>query len=260
MCRPTIGSLPLVAALLAACTANAEERMVSPDVHSDGIVITPGCHLEFETDANEPAIPSWLQAEGLAYGLAEQGQALPLNTLIVMPSPTVDDEALLIIEFPREDLNEAFIRSYFFDRQALIPVVHPYSRMGVEYILTEERLILKIHPDMVVHLRDDYTGTVLDVEVDRPDYQRRMFTSPDIRDVFRRDDAVATVIFVSGDVYVSDDPERVRSDFHHLHTGLRIRAPGESIPMVCRPSSPDDRRDPPRLFPESYPPRVVAGR
>lgn len=254
-----IRSLLFPAALLMAWAAHADELTAAPDGNAGAVVINTGCHLDFRRDESGTAVPSWLQAGGLRFEPVEAGQTLPLNTLIVMPSPAIDDEALLIVEFSREDLNDSFVEAYFFDRQALIPVDHPHARMGVEYILTDERLILKIHPDMVFHLRDDSTG-VRPEFFERPEYQQRMFSSLALQDIFRRDDVVGKVIFVSGDVHGSADPRRVRSDFHDFHAGTRDSAPGTLLSIVCRSTPASDRRDALRLFPQNYPPRVVAGR
>lgn len=259
MRHPFIRSAVMSAAMLVACAANAEDPKAASDGNSRAVVVNAGCHLTYQHDESGRPVPSWLQAGGLAFEPVEVGQTLPLNTLIVMPSPAIDDEALLIIEFSRQDLNESFVEAYFFDRQALIPVDHPYARMGVEYILTDERLILKIHPDMVLHLRDDSTG-IRPQFFERPEYQRQIFNSAALDDIFRRDDVVGTVIFVSGDVYGSADPRRVRSDFHGFHAGTRASAPGAMLTIVCGSTPASDRHDALRLFPQSYPPRVVAGR
>lgn len=245
-------SLIIPTTMLMACAAHAENG-------TGATVSTSNCQWAFTVDETESAIPSWLQGEGLTFAPATEGRAVPLNTMVVMPSPSVDDEAMLIIEFSRHDLNEAFVQAYFFDRQALIPMDHPYTRMGVEYILTDERLLLKIHPDMVFHLRDDSSGMTHDVR-DVPDYRRQMFTSPDIGDMFKRDDVAGRVILVSGNVYMSDDPDRVRALFGHVYQSVRATAPGKPIMLRCGLSESVTATTPVQLLPQGFPPRVVSGR
>lgn len=258
MSPPIIRSAVFLFVMVSACLARAEEPPILPDGDGPPYILSYQCDPWYEGDP-EVAIPTWLRPDELPFVAAEDGQELPLNTIIAMPASSANEDALLIIEFAREDLNQAFVQAHFFDRQALIPVVHPYAQVGIEYLLTEERLILKIHPDIVFHLRDDAAGLYLG-QPGTAEYQRRMFTSGYVRDIFRSDDVVGRVILVSGKVYVSDNPEFVRSELPDVYTEFRGRSFGV-VEHNCTQVPSTKPSAPPRpWFPQSYPPRVLPGR
>ena len=259
---PTIQLLAFFTILLSTCFAMAEEPVPT---FRDSSTITFGdsseCVPERQDGDSEETIPSWLRPGELAFVRAEEGQAVPLNSIIVMPERPDDEEALLIIEFSRRDLHEAFVQAFFFDRQALIPVVHPYAQTGVEYLLTEERLILKIHPDVIFHLRDEPAWPGGYEMSGEPGFWARMFTNSDVYEIFKSDDVIGKVILVSGEVFVSADPEFAKANFDGVYTQLRNQlAHFTVITLGCMQSSLNVVTAPTRRWPESYPPRVLPGR
>lgn len=257
MSPPILQPFVFIVALLSTCIAIAED---SPPISAEDEATTffdsddclPGRHTAGDS---KETIPSWLRPGELAFVRAEEGQAVPLNSIIVVPLRSDDVEALLIIEFSRGDLNEAFVQAFFFDRQALIPTIHPYAQIGVEYLLTEERLILKIHPDVVFHLRDDAVRLGFRMP-DEPEYRSRMFTNRDVKDIFRSDDAIGKVILVSGEVHVSTDTEFAKSNLEDVYTQVI----GYSmIPIGCLLSQ-SGAVATKSWWMNSYPPRVLQGR
>ena len=260
MSRPTVSSLLFVVTLLSTCIAVAEETPpASSGENTITIRVLEECTIEPEGSDSGTSIPSILRPDLLELLRAEEGQAVPLNSIIAMPKLTDDAEALLIIEFARRDLNEAFVEAVFLDRQLLIPVVHPYSHIGVEYLLTDERLILKIHPNVTLNLRDDFQPLRFGMP-GAPEYQRLMFSSRDSQDIFKNDDAVGRVLLVSGNVIISTDSEFKESRLHNVHTELLHSSGSVFMGPVCLQTQPNASNTGVYSFPESFAPRVLRGR
>lgn len=260
MSRPAVQSLLVIVTMLSTCIAIAEETPpASLDENAVTFLDSDDCITEPEDGNSDNSIPSFLRPDLLPFVSAEEGQTVPLNSIIVMPMLMDDDEALLIIEFARRDLNEAFVQAVFLDRQLLVPVDHPYTHIGVEYLLTEERLILKIYPHVILHLRDDFRPLRFGLP-DETEFQRLMFTSRDSRDIFKNDDAVGQVVLVSGNVHVSTDPEYARSNLHNVHTQLRGSSADDIIRRICSRMQPNASNAQSRWFPDSFAPRVLRGR
>ena len=79
MGRQTNGFVLLFAAMLSSCADEGERAPVTSLGEISTPIVGPECRLEFQRVEDEPAIPSWLQMDGFAFDLAEEGRALPLS-------------------------------------------------------------------------------------------------------------------------------------------------------------------------------------
>ena len=230
--------------LLAACAVEPEEP---------GFVLTERKALTFQTyqgrpiydggDPNGMFAGSLLPGE-LAFERAREGQSVPLNTVIVMPGIEDDEEALLRIEFKRSDLRETFIRGFFFGEGPDFLRDHPFAQMGIEPVLTDTRLILIVHPSVLLHLRDG-------VET-YPIYQT--FTRKDVR---------GRVAAVSGDVRLSSEPDWTRIKLRDFYAAVWANLSVDD-PLVTTIEMPDgsillNAPSEAYVYPRQYQPRVWPG-
>lgn len=180
----------------------------------------------------------------LEFDRASVGQEIPLNTAIVMPVIDDDEEALLTIEFRRSDFQEAFIRGFFFGEDPDLVESHPLAYWEIEPILTDERVILTIHPGAHLHLRNGTESL--------PNYK-----------TFANDDIVGRITAVSGEVFVSSDPlwtkirlydfyVSVASEVRRDNPYARFEEQSDGSTVITVPA--DALR-----FPERYPSRVIPG-
>jgi hypothetical protein len=179
----------LLSSIVAACASGVEEswdsiyqtKALSFPVH-EGHAVYEG------NDPNSVFAPLLLPRE-MEFRRVTVGQEIPLNSVIVMPD--ILDEGLLVIEIDRLDLQKDFIMGFFFERDEKVSRHHPFSHVGIEPILTDERLILRLHPSVVLHLRDA-------MESD-PFYQ-----------TFVHEKVIGKVTQVNGEVFSTSDHELIK--------------------------------------------------
>lgn len=230
--------------LLAACTAEPEEP---------GFALAERKPLSFQTyqgraiyDGDDPnsRFSRHLLPGELAFEPAREGQLVPLNTVIVMPSLEQDEEALLRIEFDRSDLGQDFIRGFFYGDGPDFLRSHPFGELGIEPVLTDSRLILLLHAGVLLHLRDGLE--------DWPIFR-----------TFASKQALGRIAAVSGEVYLSSEPDWARIKLGHFYASalasLSADHPATSTIeledgslMVSAP--PEAYR-----YPRRYVPRVMEG-
>lgn len=138
---------------------------------------------------NDPNTYVGTQPNELHFDVLIEGQEINLNTVIVMPS--IGHDGILTVEFPRSTLDEAFVRGLFFDKDERVINVHPFTASGIEAVLTDRRLILRIHPGVVLHLRSDIKG------------------SPGFK-TFVDENVVGLVTKVEGEVYYSSQRKKIK--------------------------------------------------
>lgn len=185
--------------------------------------------------------PGILRPHELKFRKATVGQAVVLHSAIVTPPP--GEHGRLVIGFRRSDLEEQFIRAFFFDADSRERKQHPFAAQGVEAVLTKDSLFLTVHAGANMHFRNDMESF--------PDY--RTFISEDV---------VGRVIEVEGNIQYSDDTNLIRRKlkdiftFTHYSDGYfaniegveyRQRQDG-SVVLVVPPGT--------ELPPKTYPPRV----
>lgn len=166
------------------------------------------------------------------------GKEIVLNSAIFVPLKPA--EGGLTIEFRRSDLEEAFIQDLFFGQGNDVTHLHPFARLGMEATLTDERLILSIHPGVILHLRNDIKGF--------PRYK-----------TFFNEDIVGRVTDVRGDVYYSADQGKIKKGLGSVYISFvgptpgakLVRLPDGSIAIIPPPGV--------QYGPAKYPPRVVKG-
>lgn len=148
----TVVRVFLMLSVLSVCAAEAEESPFSVYTRKGlSFRVHKGMPVYEGNDPNASIISRLLPNE-LEFDRATEGQTVSLHSLFVIR--TDDDNASLTIEFRRSDLQESFIQGLFFDRNAELLNRHPFSHPGIEAILTDERLILNIHPGVTLHLRE----------------------------------------------------------------------------------------------------------
>lgn len=193
-------------------------------------------------DPNVHFFPVLLPGE-LTFDKAIEGQEIPLNTAIVMPS--VGEQGLLTIEFMRADLDKDFVQALFYGGDARARAHHPFAHLGIEAVLTDERLILNIHPGVVLHLRED---------MDRS-RSYKTFANPD---------STGKITSVSGEVYCSVDPDFSKIKLHAFYVSISAGAVGSETPGATVTRKPDGSREisipgEKLRLPKRYPQRIVEG-
>lgn len=196
-------------------------------------------------DPNVRFYPVLLPNE-LAFDRVVEGQDLALNSVVVMPRLT--DGGSLTIEFRRSDLQEAFVRRFFFDSDPKILKRHPFAREGIEAILTDERLILNLYPGVSLHLRNDMEYAA--------DFE-----------TFINSHVTGKVSSVEGEVFYSDDHEYIIIKLKGFYTtatlGAVTSAPGSDPGRLAIRQNPDGGYEavvPPGGYkgPARYPPRIMS--
>jgi len=109
--------------------------------------------LPAEEASIEPLIPHTIHGVRLDIRKANDGDLVPLSTIIYTPRPT--QEGYVQLEFPRESLSKEFLDEFFLNRSSGLRSVHPFSQTGVESILTKNSLIVRLHLGVILHLRND---------------------------------------------------------------------------------------------------------
>ncbi len=235
--------LLLAISALSACASEAGDSQFTVVTRKElTFRVYQGLPIYEGNDPNVALLHILLPGE-LEFDRASVGQEIPLNTAIVMPTIGDDEEALLTIEFRRSDFQEAFIRGLFFGEDSNL-VSHPLANLGIETILTNERVILTTHPGVRLHLRNGTEAL--------PNYK-----------TFASDDIVGRITAVSGEVFVSSDPLWTKIRLYHFyvlvwsevrgdHPDARFEKQSDGSIVITVPA--DTLRSP-----ERYPPRVIPG-
>lgn len=203
----------------------------------------------YEFRRGDPNTQFMLQERGilrpyeLNFRAATIGQDIVLNSAIVTPPAGADGR--LVMVFRRSDLEEEFIRAFFFDPDSRERKRHPFAAQGVEAVLTKDSLILTVHAGANMHFRND------------------MESSPDYR-TFISDDIVGRVIEVEGNIQYSDDTKIIREKLKNIFTftnyfdyhfanieGVEYRRRQDGSLILEVPPGTE-------LPPKKYPPRVVS--
>lgn len=192
-------------------------------------------------ESNDPNIHFLpLSPNELKFHKVRQGQSLVLNSVIVMPA--LGEEGSLTIEFQRSDVEEGFIRGLFFGEDTNIENVHPFAGNGIEALLTNQRLILRVHSGVVLHLRND------------------MKYFPNFK-TFIDENVVGQVTGVAGDVSYSSDRESIRKKLFDVFVQYRgpasDRVPGTTVRRLPDGSYEGTFPSDVPVIPSRYPPRVL---
>lgn len=187
--------------------------------------------------------PGILRPHELNFRKATVGQEIVLNSAIVTPPPGEDGR--LVMVFRRSDIEEQFIRAFFFDADSRERKLHPFAAQGVEAVLTKDSLFLTVHAGANMHFRNDMESF--------PDYT-----------TFISEDVVGRVIEVEGNIQYSNDTNIIREKLKNIFTfthysddyftnieGVEYRQRQDgSVFLVVPPGT--------ELPPKKYPPRVVS--
>jgi hypothetical protein len=192
----------------------------------------------------DPNIPlfSYLDGVKLSFERLEVGAELPMNTLIVLPAAVGGRDGEVTLSFDRSTLSDAFVRDFFFNGNKLVRDQHSFSHMQMEAILTNKKLILRIHDGIILHVRSDTQF-------------------PGGYTTFKDDGAKAKVVDVKGHVLYSIDREIIKSRLGGLFVlwtvmgGIRLEDKTLELPdgriLGWTPLRKNE-------FPKKYEPRVEA--
>ena len=229
--------------MLSACAAQDEVTSDSVDRPKEKSFLSRKDFPLYDPDGSIIGlIVTGVVPNGTKFVKAAAGSEISLHSLIVMPS-FPHKNGMLTFEFKRSDLREAFIQDFFFRKDPNVNIGHPFAYVGVESNLTDNRLILKLHPGVLLHLRNG------------------MESSPDYK-TFKNANVTGKITKVSGDVFYSSDPtikSRLSAFYAADRVTMSVDAPGTKT--TRRPDGsyemivPVDRITSPRW----YPPRVIEG-
>lgn len=176
----------------------------------------------------------------LKLSAGRDGQAIPLGVVVITPIPS--EEGYIDLEFPRAAFSKAFLDEFFYKKNQFLLKRHPFSQRGVEAILTDRTLLVRLHFGVILHVRDDIPGD--------PTYQtfqegkkvrarlRTYSSAPQIGKPKPIDTPELRAFFIAwqGD---KCGPESIRK-----------KLPDGSIELECKPGE---------HFPKLYEPRVLKG-
>lgn len=195
-------------------------------------------------DPNAHFAPRLLPNE-LQFDRVTEGMEIPLNSVIAMPD--YPKGGLLTLEFRRVDLQDAFVRGLFFADDESVAKDHPFAKPGIEAVLTNKKLILKLHSSVVLHLRNGMKNF--------PGYE-----------TFVNENAVGRATEVQGEVLYSSDHEYIKiklgdfyvSTFPSLDINLiepdKIKRHADGSYTFVNPV--EGYKGP---LPVRYPPKVISG-
>ena len=184
---------------------------------------------------------SELQGKSLKFSPLKNGTNIPLHSLIVMPSK--NEEGFLSIEFPRNLVEDKFIRDMFFGEDKNILKIHPFSENGIEPILMKDKLIINLYSGVILHLRNDMEYF--------PEYK-----------TFKNNKVIGTIIKVKGKVFYSSDTQLIQQKLNHVFVqwiapssdtklGAKIYKQPDGSYVVLMPK--EDATD----LPPKYHPRIL---
>ncbi|MCP4494847.1 MAG: hypothetical protein GY820_47235 [Gammaproteobacteria bacterium] len=98
----------------------------------------------------------------------ELNDAIPIDSVVVLP--VIGEKGFLEVTFKKRDISLSTISDIFLNPNNSVIDSHPFTRRGVQAILTENLLILKIFSGVVVRISSELPGM--------PDY--RIFNGREI--------------------------------------------------------------------------------
>lgn len=204
-----------------------------------------GKDRSFEHPLEDVEIMKGEVAEGVhgTFHRVKIGMEIPLHSFIELDR-WGKEEGFLSIEFPKEAVSKKFIRDFFYGEDPnIVGNVHPFAYNGIEAILTKDKMILNLHRNVILHLRNDMSGS--------PDYK-----------TFKSEDVVGKVVEVRGIVFCSFDTDAIKEHRKDFFIGWNT-APPPGDPRIQTFKSPDGKRtisimpEPDDPFPPRFPPKVI---